>query len=99
MRPSRGSNLFSSPAIPEDMLQAQIRLKYLSSERRKSAVSRVEKARQSLCPKGTETNRLPKKRCADKYIAAFLRRAEIRFILPYPAPLIPCLSTHPIRYH
>ena len=33
-----------------------------------------------------ETDSLPEKRCADKDIAAFLRRAEIRFILPSLPP-------------
>ncbi len=61
------------------------RLKCLSNERRTCAVCCVGKAAQSLCTREPETDNLPEKRCADKYVAAFLRRAEIRFILPSPA--------------
>ena len=85
-RPIRGSNLFSSSVIREDMRPRAKRLKYLASERRKSAVLCVGQAAQSLAGADPETDSLPKKRCADKDIAAFLRRAEIRFILPFPAP-------------
>jgi hypothetical protein len=46
--PSRGSNLFSSSAIGEDMRQPAKRLKYLASERRKSAVPCVAETAQSL---------------------------------------------------
>jgi hypothetical protein len=82
IRPSRGSNLLSSSAIREDMRLAGKRLKYLASEPRKSAVPCVGKAPQSLQGASMETDSLPEKRCADNDIAAFLRRAEIRFILP-----------------
>jgi hypothetical protein len=80
-RPSRGSNLFSSSDIREDMRQPVKRLKYLSNERQQSAVCCAAKAAQSLRRTRAETDSLPEKRCADKDIAAFLRRAEIRFIL------------------
>ena len=86
MRPSRGSNLFSSSVIAEDMRQPKARLKCLPDERRNSAVSCVETSPQSLRRPSAETNRLPKKRCADNHLAAFLRRAEIRFILPSLPP-------------
>ena len=86
IRPSRGSNLFSSSAIREDMGQHDQRLKYLASERRKSAVPCVGKAAQSLGGNCPETDNLPEKRCADKDMAGFLRRAETRFILLSPAP-------------
>lgn len=93
IRPSRGSNLVSSSDITKDMRPRATLLKYLASERRKSAVPCVEKAAPSLRGVGTETGSLPKKRCADKYIAAFLRRAEIRFILQ--SPLHPSPETSP----
>jgi len=67
--PSRGSNLFSSSAIREDMRQPAKPLKYLASERRKSAVPCVGKAPQSLSSATSETDSLPEKRCADKHIA------------------------------
>lgn len=81
-RPSRGSNLFSLSAIREDMRPHPKRLKYLASERRKCAVPCVGKAAQSLRAAQAETDNLAKKRRADKDIAQFQRRAEIRFILP-----------------
>jgi hypothetical protein len=68
-RPSRGSNLFSSSATLEDMRCPNKRLKYLASERRKSAVPCVEEAAQSLFGLAAETDSLPEKRCADKHIA------------------------------
>lgn len=80
--PDRGLNLSSSSAIAEDMRPRAKALKYLANERRKSAVPCVGKAAQSPPRANAETDSLPEKRCADKHIAAFLRRAEIRFILP-----------------
>ena len=53
------------------------------------AVSGVEGAAKSHYQPSTETTCLPEKICADKHIAAFLRRAEIRFILPYPPSFPP----------
>lgn len=85
IRPNRSSNWFSSFAIREDMRQPDKRLKYLASERGESAVPCVGKTAQSFGDAGGETDSLPEKRCAGRDIAAFLRRAEIRFILPSPA--------------
>jgi len=48
IRPSRGSNLFSLSAIREDMRWPETLLKYLASERRKSAVPCVGYAAKSL---------------------------------------------------
>jgi hypothetical protein len=53
----------------EDMRRPEERLKYLASERRKSAVRCVEESAQSLYNGTAETDSLSEKRCADKDIA------------------------------
>ena len=93
-RPSRGSNLFSSSAIHEDMRRPGKRLKCLSNERWQSAVCCAGRAAQSLSGASTETDSLPKKRCADKDIARIRRRADFRFILP-SRPASPVLIRRP----
>lgn len=93
-RPSRGSNLFSLSGIREDMRAPETQLKYLASQQRKSAVLCVEEATQSLWGGATETDSLPEKRCADKYIAQNLRSADFRFILPYTRLCLSAASPH-----